>query len=92
MIPNPTIVFETYWKFAFERHRAYERRLDGLPQSDWTNDPILQQYKFTNTFRAADRVSQYCMKNVIYESGGPIDAEEVVFRILLFKLFNSIPA
>jgi hypothetical protein len=90
-IPNPTVVFQTYWEFASERHRVYEQRLAGTPQP-WTNDTILQQYKFTNAFRACDRVSQYLLREVIYEPTASQHPEEVVFRILLFKLFNSIPA
>jgi hypothetical protein len=88
---NATIVFDTYWKFAAERQRMYEKRLRGECQP-WTADPILNAYKFTNVFRAADRVSQYLIRDVIYEAGASSHPEEVVFRILLFKLFNSIPA
>ncbi len=47
-------------------------------------------HKFTNAYRASDRVSQYLIRNVIYRSDLPSDPEEVVFRILLFKLFNKI--
>ena len=36
----------------------FELRADGGP-GPWTDDPILQRYKFCNTFRASDRVSQY---------------------------------
>src|SRR5258707_13695868 len=86
-----TIVFETYWKFAGERQRIYEKRVNGQP-APWTTDPILQSHKFTNPFRAADRVSQFLIKEVIYEPTASTHPEEVVFRILLFKLFNSIPA
>jgi hypothetical protein len=43
---------------------------------------------FTNAYRAADRVSQYLIRNVIYQSDLPGNADELVFRILLFKLFN----
>jgi hypothetical protein len=89
--PSPwTIVFETYWKFATERQRIYEKRVKGEPQP-WTADPILLAHKFTNPFRAADRTSQYLIREVIYEPTASTDAEEVVFRILLFKLFNAIP-
>jgi 5-hmdU DNA kinase-like protein len=86
-----TIVFDAYWKFAAERQRVYEKRVRGEPQP-WTDDHILQQYKFTNPFRAADRVSQYLINEVIYNPDASRDPEEVVFRILLFKLFNHIPA
>jgi alpha-glutamyl/putrescinyl thymine pyrophosphorylase clade 1 len=86
---NPTIVFETYWKFAAERQRIYERRLRGEHQP-WTDDPILKAHKFTNAFRACDRVSQFLIREVIYHADASTDAEEVVFRILLFKFFNRI--
>jgi alpha-glutamyl/putrescinyl thymine pyrophosphorylase clade 1 len=87
---SPTVVFDTYWQFAAERQAIYLRRLAGQPPP-WTNDPILETYKFTNAFRAADRVSQYCIKEVIY-GGSSMEPDEVIFRVLLFKLFNSIPA
>lgn len=54
----------------------------------WTYDPILQKHKFTNAYRASDRVSQYLIKNVIYK--GSQEHNEVFFRIILFKLFNKI--
>ena len=56
----------------------------------WTDDPILQAFKFTNAYRASDRVSQYLISRVIYRDDMPGDAAEVVFRVLLFKLFNRI--
>lgn len=80
-------MFESYWRFAAERHRIYEQRLQKLP-APWTADPVLSAYRFTNVFRAADRVSQYLISNVIYR-GDPA-ADETIFRILLFKLFNKI--
>ena len=61
---QPTAVFESYWKFAAERHAIYLKRLKG-EQPPWTSNPILATHKFTNVFRAADRVSQYCIKQVI---------------------------
>ncbi len=54
----------------------------------WTNDPILQEYKFTNVYRASDRVSQYLIRRVAYF--GDQSEEEVFFRTILFKLFNRI--
>jgi hypothetical protein len=40
-----------------ERHAIYNRRLKG-EAPPWADDPILGAYKFTNVFRATDRVSQ----------------------------------
>ena len=84
---EPTVVFDTYWHFAAERQRIFFRRVEGSP-CPWTNDPILQVYKFTNAYRAADRVSQFLIRNVIYR--GSTRPEEIFFRTILFKLFNRI--
>ena len=84
---RPTEVFDTYWRFAAERHRVYQARLRGEPRP-WTTDPIIASHRFTNCYRAADRVSQYLIGEVIYR--GSQDADEVLFRILLFRFFNSI--
>jgi hypothetical protein len=84
---HPTQVFDTYWRFAAARQQVYQRRLRGDP-SPWTADPILATYRFTNCYRAADRVSQYLIKEVVYR--GNQDADEVLFRILLYRFFNRI--
>lgn len=82
-----TPVFDTYWRFAAARQHIYEARQAGRP-GPWTADPILRQHRFTNCYRAADRVSQFLISEVAYR--GPQDAENMVFRILLFKLFNKV--
>ncbi len=84
---KPTAVYDTYWRFAAERQEVFFRRLDGSPPP-WTNDSILARFKFTNAYRASDRVSQYLIRDVIY--AGAQGVEEVFFRTLLFKMFNRI--
>ena len=85
-----TPVFQAYWHFAAERQRIFFKRVNGSNSPILTDDKILSQYKFTNSYRASDRVSQYLIKNVIYRSDLPSDAENVFYRILLFKIFNKI--
>lgn len=84
---TPTPVFDTYWRFAAERHAIYEARLAGKP-APWTADPVLIRHRFTNCFRAADRVSQYLIGQVSYQ--GAAAWNEVFFRTLLFKIFNRL--
>ncbi|HET7883147.1 MAG TPA: nucleotide kinase domain-containing protein [Acetobacteraceae bacterium] len=84
-----TPVFDAYWRFAAERQVIFYRRLKGF-NGTLTDDPVLRQFKFTNAYRASDRVSQYLIRNVIYREDLPSDPENVFFRILLFKLFNKI--
>ncbi|RYE21820.1 MAG: hypothetical protein EOP45_09090 [Sphingobacteriaceae bacterium] len=84
--PVATYVLDTYWKFAAERQEIFFNRIIG--EAVLTTDPILLKHKFTNAYRAADRVSQYLISEVIYK--GDQHPDELLFRILLFKLFNKI--
>jgi hypothetical protein len=84
-----TIAYETYWRFAAERLAIfYRRRRD--PVGPWTTDPILRAYRFTNVFRATDRVSQYLIREIQYRADRSQDPREVFFRTILFKIFNKI--
>lgn len=83
-----TPVYESYWKFAAARQDVFFNRLQNK-EFPWTEDPIICKYKFTNVYRASDRVSQYLIRNVIY-SDQEFASEDVCFRILFFKLFNKI--
>lgn len=84
-----TIVYDTYWKFAAERQNVFFKKLNNLP-SPWTEDSIISKHKFTNAYRASDRVSQFLIRNVIYDKTLPKSDSEIFFRIILFKLFNKI--
>lgn len=76
------------WRFAAARQQVYEARLaDEAPP--WTSDPILAAHRFTNCYRAADRVSQFLITQVSYRGNQSWD--EVFFRTLLFKVFNRVP-
>ena len=82
-----TEVFWTYWYLAAERQQIFMRRIESEPQP-WTTDDILLSYRFTNAYRASDRVSQFLLQNVIYN--GAFDGPDTVFRVLLFKIFNRV--
>jgi hypothetical protein len=82
-----TPVFDTYWRFAYERQEVFHRRAAG-DAPPWTHDQIIAAHRFTNVYRASDRVSQYLIRHVIYT--GEQSVEEVFFRTILFKLFNRV--
>lgn len=84
-----TEVYDSYWKFAALRQEAFFKRIEGKSYP-WSNDAIINSYRFTNVYRASDRVSQYLIKHVIYNDALPNSPKEILFRILLFKLFNKI--
>ena len=80
-------VYDLYWYFAYERQNIFWNKIEGK-EYPWTNDEILKNYKFCNSYRVNDRVSQYLLKNVIY-NGKNYSKECMLFRIILFKLFNK---
>ncbi len=82
-----TLVYDSYWRFACERQQIFFARAERRPWP-WTEDRVLREYKFTNAYRASDRVSQYLIKEVIYR--GDSSPQEVFFRTILFKIFNRI--
>lgn len=88
-LPTPTPVYDTFWRFAAERLAIYYRRL-SQSTGPWSTDAILNSFRFTNVYRATDRVSQYLIREVQYGGARSQDPQEVFFRTLLFKIFNKI--
>lgn len=82
-----TEAFRSYWRLAAERQRIFYRRL-RREEPPWTDDPVLASHRFTNAYRASDRVSQFLINEVIY--GCTVDERSTVLRVLLFKIFNRI--
>lgn len=86
--PND-ITLRYYFYFMQERMNMFWRKCQNPDSYEWTNDPILRKYKFTNVYRATDRVSQYLIRNVIYADMNA-RPEDVMLRVLVFKVFNKI--
>lgn len=78
-------VLTSYWTLAAERQRVYHARLAGIP-APWTDDDIVSRYRFTNAYRAADRVSQDLIR-VIYS--GSQEPNDLVLRTLVYRFFNK---
>lgn len=49
-------------QFVLERHRVWVNRNAGKPKP-WTQDPILQQYRFCNVYRELDYVTLWLKKH-----------------------------
>jgi 5-hmdU DNA kinase, helical domain len=81
-------IYDLYWYFASQRQRIFERRVAGTPPP-WTDDPILQAFKFCNVYRAADRVSQHLIRDVCYHQE-PCQPEDRLFQIVAFRTFSRV--
>lgn len=86
--PRPTRGFDVYWQFAAKRQAIYLRRIAGYPVGQLTDDPVLAAHRFTNAYRAADRVSQYLIGAVQYNHTW--SWLDTFIRTLVFKVFNRI--
>lgn len=87
VVPNDE-TFKYYFYFIQERMNIFWKKYEH--KEHLTDDPIFQEYKFTNVYRACDRVSQYLIKNVIYKDLDRYTPEDALLRILVFKVFNKI--
>lgn len=80
-----TLIAE-FFRYARERHAVYLRRASGAP-APWTEDPILQQYRFCNIFRELDTTTAWFRESV----RDPLrDKPEVLLATVVFRLFNRI--
>lgn len=82
-------VFFYYFYFMQERMNIFWHKCTNN-DCFLTKDPILRKYKFTNVYRACDRVSQYLINNIIYKDVELFSPEDVLLKILVFKVFNKI--
>lgn len=85
--PTPTEGFACYWSFAAERQQVYLNRLAGV-EGPLTTDNVIAANRFTNAFRASDRVSQYLITKVQYDREW--EWLDTFVRTLIFKIFNRI--
>ena len=86
MIKPKDEIFQYYFYFVQERMNIFWNKYER--KFPWTTDDILREHKFTNVYRATDRVSQYLIKNVIYKENA-FTPEDTLLRILVFKIFNK---
>lgn len=87
-VPDKRILYY-YFYFMQERMNIFWKKCEK-DNIYLTDDPILKEFKFTNVYRACDRVSQYLINHVIYKNIDRFTPEDVLLRILVFKIFNKI--
>lgn len=74
-----------YW--MYERQNIYYRRHVEKRPAPWTDDPILQTYKFTNVHRCLDRTTIWYHDHVEKLPG----RRSIMFGTFVHRIFNNIP-
>lgn len=72
------------FKFIRERHAVWQNKEDGVLKP-WTDDPILQQYRFCNVYREMDTQTIWFADN--WREPNEND-EDLWFAALVFRLVN----
>lgn len=81
-----TVPESQFWYFINERHRIYLKKAAGLPKP-WTDDPILQAFKFCNVFRELDTGTVWLRQKFTEpHRDGPLDL--LVHNTCWYRMFN----
>lgn len=77
-----------FWTFIHERQEIFHKRYILEEPAPWTEDWILNQFKFTNVYRELDRGTLYFLEEIApkCESIG-----ELLFRTFTYRHYNHIP-
>ena len=81
--------FKYYFYFMQERMEIFHNQCANNHNFK-TKDTILSEYKFTNVYRACDRVSQYLISEIIDFKNRNMSDLDIALNIILFKVFNNI--
>ena len=78
---------EDFFYWINERHQIYINRWEKNLPKPWTEDPIFQQYKFTNVFRQLDRVTKEYTR-LVNNPTMRKDPHLLMLDTILFRMFN----
>jgi 5-hmdU DNA kinase, helical domain len=76
------------WEFAKKRHLIYLRREAGDAPETWTDDPILQRFRFCNVYRELDTVTAWLHKHWLYPNS---EHPDLWHAFVVARHMNNIP-
>lgn len=81
---------KSFFEFVKERHAIWVRRDNGEP-APWTEDPILQKYKFCNVYRELDRGTEWvvCNARSPHRESPEIWRQDIIFQVIQYRLLNN---
>lgn len=85
MEPNK-LMLNSFIQYANERQNVFTRRQEGLPQEEWTDDPILKVRSFCNNYRFLDYGSQYFIREILADFP---DKHTTLLRAALYRMTNQ---
>ena len=83
----PTVGASRFFQFMISRERLRLQKESGAPWP-WSDDPILNAYKFTNVKREHDRTTRW-MRQHWTEPNDNRPSGEIIFNCALFRYFGT---
>lgn len=78
-----------FYAFMIERESIRLRRLAGLPPDQWTADPVLRQFRFTNVKRWHDWTTTR-LREDFYKPHASHDPGVILLNCALFRFFGTV--
>lgn len=85
----PKASIDEFFKFIYERQLIYHKRHVLKLPSPWTEDLILQKFKFCNIYRFLDKGTLY-IYNKLLNPKLNYSKDKVLFNTVLYRLFNRV--
>lgn len=82
-----TELLDLFWQFIAERQKVWYRRVVEGRLAPWTDDDILQEYRFTNVYRELDPGTQYVVQNILEKDASRRDK---IFNVMLYRLIGRL--
>lgn len=79
---------DTFLYFIGERYKIHLRKDVNKPEPPYTEDPIIQRYRFTNVRREHDRNTKWVIENICNNTS--LKYGQKLANIVLFRIFNKI--
>lgn len=78
---------DLFWQFICERQKVWYRRTILREDPPWTDDEVLQKYRFTNIYRELDPGTQYAIQNIL-----EVDASrrDKIFNVMMYRLIGRL--
>lgn len=74
-------------EFITERYKIHIKKDILHQEAPWTDNPILQEYKFTNVRREHDRQTKYLINGIVNNNN--LTLEDKICNICLFRTWNN---
>lgn len=76
---------DMFWRFICERQDVWYRRVVLQDEPPWTDEEILQKYRFTNVYRQLDPGTQYAIQEILERDESKPDK---IFNVMIYRLIG----